>query len=220
MRNFAVIPTHNRHEELARLVTYLRTEDVTVVVIDNASQPRVFDTLPTFTELLVIRDDEQPPNLSRLWNVGFDAVRELCSQESAWNVGVFNDDTVLPPGWWRYVETGLRYDERHPVLACTDAYDQGTHVFRTEPGGDITRRMCPWAFMVRGEAGLRADEELRWWWGDTDLEWRATRAGGILILPGYTAANTCANSTTVGVLAEQAGRDRETFRRKWGSNPW
>jgi hypothetical protein len=80
--------------------------------------------------------------------------------------------------------------------------------------------MCPWAFVVRGELGLRADEKMRWWWGDTDFEWQAIQAGGVLMLPGYTALNTLANSTTHGVLAEQAGRDGETFALKWGGRPW
>jgi hypothetical protein len=80
--------------------------------------------------------------------------------------------------------------------------------------------MCPWAFILRGEVGLRADEKFGWWWGDTDLDWQACAAGGVLLLPGPVPANTLANSTTVGALAEQAGRDGQYFTAKWGRRPW
>jgi len=93
-------------------------------------------------------------------------------------------------------------------------------LLKTRHDGNIASRMCPWAFILRGEAGLRADDNFGWWWGDTDLDWQACNKGGVLLLPGEVPANTLANSTTVGALAEQAGRDGQYFADKWGHRPW
>jgi glycosyltransferase involved in cell wall biosynthesis len=222
---YALIPTHNRPEQLTALVQSLVDQCHIIVVIDNASDPPVSEVelraSVTHGTVIVIRDDEQPPNLSRLWNVGFDtiAASEQAFGSVAWSIAVLNDDSVVPFGWYDYVVSHMR--DSNAAIACTDAYAKLTDsVLKTEPDGDITTRMCPWAFVVRGELELRADETFRWWWGDTDLDWTARGRGGVLLLPGYTTQNTGANSTTHGELAEQAGRDGVAFAAKWGWRPW
>src|SRR5688572_21574314 len=112
---YALVPTHNRPVELRRLVISLVNQCDAVVIIDNASDPLV--DLDADDELArcplplhVIRDDEQPPNLSRLWNVGLDYIfRQLRGGDPSdpWDVAVLNDDTELPLGWFDYVATGL-----------------------------------------------------------------------------------------------------------------
>ena len=224
----AIVPTHNRPVELARLLDSLATQCHAVFVVDNASDPPV--TLPEWhpnrevlgMRQIVIRDEEQPPNLSRLWNVGLDAAAEYTrgGDYVGHDVGVFNDDADVPPGWWDIVSAGLR---GHPTAAvcCTPAYAPiAGPLLKTKPDGDLWGRMTPWAFVTRGEVGLRADERMRWWWFDSDWDFRARAAGGVLTVPGPTVANTGANSSTVGVLAEQAGRDRATFVEIHGSAPW
>lgn len=156
-----------------------------------------------------------------MWNRGFELIETTAQvfRSEKWDVAVFNDDTVIPDGWFDYVAHALRGTDA--AIACTDPYGAlQSPLLKTQPDGNIQTRMCPWAFIVRGELGLHADETMRWWWGDTDFDWQACRAGGVLLLPGYTTQNTCANSTTFGALAEQAGRDGETFARKWGWRPW
>lgn len=215
---YAIIPTYNRPAELARLVGQLEEWADFIVILDNASVPPVSEielraahpeTLP-----VVIQWPDKPPQLYRMWNAGFEAA---WSSGDTWDVAVFNDDTDLPPGWLEQVNAGLRGPEA-PAAACTWA---GGHVLHKRlPDGYIGSRMCPWAFMVRGELGLRADERFGWWWGDTDFDWQLCQSGGVLLLPGAVPGNTLANSTTVGVLAEQAGRDGQAFAAKWGRRPW
>lgn len=190
------------------------------MIVDNGYEP-AYDSDNGM--ISVLRDPQQPPNLSQLWNIGFDwiASREsmLGDGDGTWNIAVLNDDVVLPDGWYDYVAHELRASDA--VIACTDAYASLTApVLKTTPDGNITTRMCPWAFIIRGESMLRADETFRWWWGDTDLDWTAREHGGVLLLPGYTTQNTGANSTTHGELAEQAGRDGVAFAAKWGWRPW
>lgn len=218
MKLWAVIPSRDRREELEKLTGQLTSEDVRVIVVDNNYDPP-YDVEDR--NIMVIRDPEDPPNLSHMWNQGFDFAEALARSAglTEWDVVVLNDDAVLPEGWLLYVTSALRHS--NVAVACTDPYGTLTApLLKTAPDGNIQTRMCPWAFVVRGELGLRADENLRWWWGDTDFDWQACNAGGVLLLPGYTTQNTGANSTTHGVLAEQAGRDGLTFVAKWGWRPW
>lgn len=223
---YAVIPTHNRPLELRRLLNQLNGQCDVAVIVDNASDPPVSvdddDELARVAlDVHVVRDAEQPPNLARLWNVGFERARVAAGGVTAdrWDVAVFNDDADVPPGWYDYVAGALRtYDV---LAASADSYGHvKSPLVRREPNRDLMTRMCPWAFVLRGECGVEADEKLRWWWQDTDIEWRLALAGGVVVMPGYVVHNTGANSTTHGELAEQAGRDRRTFAEKWGYNPW
>lgn len=216
---YAVIPTHNRIPQLTSLVSSLHGNVDTIIIVDNASSPAMrledFTDPRSGTEVCLIYDSEQPPNLYRLWNVAFNVASLYAEMADAeqWNVAVFNDDTVLPDGWVPAVSNALRSSS--VAIACgSENHAQMTPYLKTQ----LQRfpRMTPHAFMMKGELGLRADESFRWWWGDTDMDAQAVIAGGVLIIPGYIAINSCANSTTVGVLAEQAGRDGETFNRKWG----
>lgn len=221
---YAVIPTHNRFDHLVELLSQLGTSCDDVIIIDNASDPPV-DLQRLLVESLarptihIIRDGEQPPNLARLWNRAFEWIESRECESDAWDVAVLNDDAKLPPGWYDYVAKALR--EYDVVAASADAYGHvKTPLVRRQPDNDLMTRMCPWAFVFRGELCPRADENLRWWWQDTDLEWRFRLAGGTVIMPGYVVKNVGANSSTHGELAEQAGRDRRTFAAKWGYNPW
>lgn len=209
---------------LSHLIHSIAADVTQVIVIDNASQPYVSPLSLSYwpNNLRVLYDDEQPPNLSRLWNRGIDAVAKHAHNmdHTTWNVAVLNDDTVLPSGWYTAVSSALR---EHPtaVAACGAlSHHVREPILKNAPDSDLLTRMTPWAFIMRGEIGIRGDESLRWWWGDTDVDWRAREAGGVLIIPGNIAVNECANASTNGPLLEQAGRDRETFRQKWGGNPW
>jgi hypothetical protein len=215
-QRFAVIPTRDRPQELGECVTSLRDQGDHIIVVSNGADETLFPP-----DVLVVNDDEQPPNLSRLWNHGMDMAAHHAGvvESGRWEVGVFNDDTVTPAGWWDAVSTAMQLTGA--AAGCSDPFGRLTAPqVKTVPDSDIYGRMTGWAFMLRGEAGLRADERLRWWFGDTDLDWAARAVGGMVMVPGFPVANSRANSTTVGVLAEQAGRDRETFTTIHGWAPW
>lgn len=226
---YAVAPTHNRYEDVCALVMALAPQCDEILIIDNASDPPI-ELPPRIgdTAITTLYDGEQPPNLSRLWNVGFG----WCERNSrtleldAWDVAVFNDDAIVPAGWYDTVAEALRrpvFAGQPQAVAHTHTYGDSSRTWRfSGPGApmDLMERMCPWAYVVRGELGLRSDERLRWWWFDTDFEIRARAAGGVLAVPGPQVTNSKANSTTVGMLAEQAGRDRETFKQIHGFLPW
>lgn len=211
--------------DLSRLVMRLSDDNVRCVIVDNGSDVRIaeFFDLPH----LVISDSVKPPELYRMWNVALDIIEQDARYRNlpAWNVGIFNDDANVPEHWWQTVEWHLRHwyitPEQLPAAVSTHPYhDITSPIVHIEPNRSIGMRMCPWAFMIRGELGMRADPDFKWWWGDTDFEWQLTREAGVMLVPGPLVVNERANSTTVGELAIQAGRDREHFIRKWGFTPW
>lgn len=220
---YAVIPTRNRLDHLLSLLRSLRGQVDLIYVIDNASdKPLSSLWLRTQVDVrtIVKRDDTQPPHLYKMWNDAFKVIYMSAKimQEKHFDVAVFNDDTILPEGWYDYVSSNLR--ESDAAIACSTGRNNHLPMLKTQRDNNIHTRMTPHAFVMRGELGMLADESMRWWWGDTDLDWQACALGGVLHLPGYPTQNALANSTTVGALAEQAGRDGQTFAAKWGTRPW
>lgn len=215
---FTIIPTKDRPTWLVPLVVSLGPQCDAIVVVDNASTPPLVQAQlrDGDASVHVIRDEEQPPHLSRLWNVALDYCEKL-ADAPVWDVAVLNDDVLCPFGWLEIVAEALR---EHPsaVIAHTGT---GRRVqapqLRTVLDNELETRMCPHAFVLRGESGLRADESMRWWYFDTDLDWRARQSGGVLTVPGPLVSNAFSNASTVGVLREQADRDRVTFEKKWGA---
>src|SRR3546814_6922443 len=75
-----------------------------VVIVDNGSDPAIVPEHWGMAErweggkVGVIRYDEDPPNISRLWNVGLDVVEEAIRSagEDEWDVAVLNSDVVVP----------------------------------------------------------------------------------------------------------------------------
>lgn len=218
---YAIIPTHNRPARLLALAASLGGQCDEIVVLDNASNPPVdadkLRDVARGARVHVIRDEEQPPHLSRFWNVMLDRVAELNDDRvtpvDVWDVAVLNDDAVIPAGWYDACSNGLRAHDT-AVIAHTDSTRPA---LLTELGNDPRNRMCPHAFVIRGESGMRADEAMRWWYFDSDLDQRARLAGGVLSVPGPRVANVLANTTTRGPLAEQAAKDQATFEAKWSA---
>jgi GT2 family glycosyltransferase len=165
----------------------------------------------------------QPPNLSWLWNEGIREARNWYGPDrshEAW-VAVLNDDAVVPPGWFAAVGTAMTITGA--VAGCSGGTVRhgalgGWH-FTTNPIDDVAVRLQGWAFIL-GPGDLMADERLQWWFGDTDIDMRARASGGTVIVNGLFVANHRANSTTVGLLAEQAGRDRVTYESIHGPIKW
>jgi hypothetical protein len=219
---YAVIPTHNRPARLLALVVSLGAQCDHIVIVDNASTPPVNQahlqaSVPEHCRVEVIRDEEQPPNLSRIWNVMFDRVAERMANHwkfNTWDVAVFNDDSVVPAGWYNTVATALREHET-AVIAHTAPTSPA---LLTELHNDHRNRMAPHAFVIRGEAGMRSDQSMQWWYFDTDFDLRARQRGGVLSVQGPRVINSQANSTTVGPLREQAERDRIAFEAKWAGD--
>lgn len=216
---YAVIPSCCRPQELRDLVMTLAQDGVQVVIVDTG-----YDRLQIAHEQVrVVQDHRRPKNIQRWWNVGLRAVYDtqmLSSDE--FYVAVLNDDLVIPPG---FVQTLVAAIERTDAAAASPCPGLRTPDMKIQ-GLETPYRMLGYAFVLRGSVGLHADERFGWWYGDNDLDWQARtipgRYTGMTLVGGAWDGfkHLYPDSTTVGELAEQAGRDRQTFIHKWGRAPW
>ncbi len=208
---YAVIPTEGRPCMYDCVYAVRRQATDTVLVATNGYQYN--GTYP----VSVIEDADPVPNISRWWNLGLIAAQAKAQVrgQDRWNVLVINDDTVMAPGSVAKLAEGLRAWGDRAQMAFPGPWDQ----LFTEPGPD---RVTGWCFMLRGEGGLRADERLKWWTNDNNLDWDARLAGGTAMVTGVDHEHLHPNGYTNARpdLMEQAGRDMELFVRKWGRSAW
>jgi hypothetical protein len=154
-----------------------------VLVIDNASTPLV-----SITALMAARnrrrldgqrggviwlwqDEEQPPNLYRMWNAGFAAAaaRELNAGRTEWDIAVLNDDAVVPAGWMALVADAMRAGSA--AAACSAANVRQPLL-----------RPIPTVTSVNGRTGRPLSCAARWPQKPGDPLWAEERAGGSVTL--------------------------------------
>lgn len=226
MKLFAVIPTvGERNDTLFSMCEQLEKDGVTTIIVYNRRDPGDADlvlNVPFTTSAPYVQThywtDGEPVNLSVIWNMGLNWAEKLAGEEE-FAVAVFNDDLTLPPGLVQSFADKLQQDGSSIVYAhpTTDLSVMTNH----DPW-HLGNRMVGYAFALRGWDGLRADEDFLWWWGDSDLDWRARSKRGVSALGVLTLQHHDPNGYTNRnpELTEQAGRDRETFQRKYGFLPW
>lgn len=189
-----------------------------VVVVDNSDQGV---RIGTHLGIPTVWDPHQPPNLSKLWNLGLNRVAKLAADEGVerYDVAVLNDDAVIPPWWFEQLGSAMR--EHRCVAAGYGPVDR--IVVHREPGTTrLHERMPGWAFLLRGEVGIRADERFRWWCGDNDIDMQSRRAEGTLIHPRDEVKHYYPDQSTATRPELQAltGPDMARFVDKWGWRPW
>jgi hypothetical protein len=213
---YAVIPTHDRPDHFATCLRSVWDQVDHVLVISHRA---AYVGQVRADSLTVLPYDQELPNISAMWNLGL-LEAEVGSYAMPHDVAVLNDDAVVPPGWFDQVTAAMRETGAAAGCASQDE-DLDSPFLQTTPDTDIGRRLSGYAFILDGADGLRADEQFRWWWGDTDLDWRARQQGGTVLVPGVPVEHPPNGSTpTTGVLAQIAGDDRQRFIDKWGSAPW
>lgn len=209
---WAVVPSNGR-PFLRECLDALAPQVDGIVVVNNGESG-----FPSGGFVEAVPDHGTGMNISRWWNIGIEAVYAKGLGE--WNTLIVNDDVVVPMGFVETLSSRMR--------ACTAAVaypnqHDGHHAFWREPGPvNLFWRLTGYCFMLRGEIDLRLDEQLVWWYGDDDLDWRARTQGGSLLIPGCPVQHRAPNGSMLEhpELNVQAGKDRETFIRKWGQAPW
>lgn len=219
---YAVITSRDRHLIVPGAVGSIAGQVDRVLVIDHRSDPplRVEEFWPG-DRVTVERREDDPVNLSKLWNYGLEWAHDtaVTNGDHTWDVVVMNDDARVPLDWVKQLSTEMRATTAVLASSCDNVR---IPTLQSRPDRDILRRLQGWAWMIRGERNLRLDERFVWWFGDTDLDWRARTLGGTMLVPTEPVQNLDANGYTnrVGELSLQAGRDRETFKQVWGWVPW
>ncbi|NUS83671.1 MAG: hypothetical protein HOY75_13225 [Streptomyces sp.] len=218
----AVIPARDRHDLLADCITSIADQVHRIIVIDNQSNPPI-DPGPWDGKVGVATAPIDPPNISTLWNIGIALADAAAHSVHAdrWDIAVLNSDVIAPVGWAKALSDAMRSGPA--VLAYPDQHGGRDLILHTQAEPiDLRQRITGYAYMLRGETGLRLDESMAWWYSDDDLDWRARISGGAVLVPGHPVEHRAPNISTHArpELLEQTGRDRATFQQKWGRTPW
>jgi YD repeat-containing protein len=197
-----------------------------IVLIDNSDDGSAGRELEKIggpvDNLHTILAAQQPPNLSRLWNLGLEHAstdHRMDYDPEGYRIAVLNDDAIVPQHWFDIVVTAME------TYGCAaGGYGSfssgGPAVHRVAGTTRLDRRLPGYAFILDGSYGLRADEQLQWWCGDNDLDMQAREAAGTVILPGDPVRHLYPDQSTTGVLAARTAEDMRLFVQKWGFRPW
>jgi len=221
VRRYAVIPTRgDRAGTLGVVIDRIAPQVDQVVVIDNSDDGQAAARLATvgnqFEAVLFIRDPQQPPNLSALWNHGLRVVRQAAAGEP-YRVAVLNDDAIVPVAWFETVAYAM-----HAHGCAAGGFGVTGTVHRTPGATRLDQRLPGYAFILEGAADLMADERFQWWCGDNDLDMQARQAGGTVVLGGDPVRHLFPDKSTAEnpVLQARTAVDMRLFVEKWGFRPW
>jgi hypothetical protein len=207
---FAVIPSNGR-TCLEQCVEAIKPQVDEVIVIDTSG--KVPPWMPTYIEIV-----EGPVNISRWWNIGLDVAAHMAEAENdTWDVAVLNDDVIVPEGWFDAVATSMRqYD---CAAACSGGV--GNYwVWRDAKPVPLETRMQGFAFILAGEVGLRANEDLHWYFTDDYIDWESRKLGGMVMINGYPVQHLYPNGQVTSEIMEQIAKDAQTFVDIYGQRPW
>lgn len=225
MNRFAVVITHNRPELLRQTWEAIGPQVEMVVILDNASDPPVDHRFlhAQGWRTAVVKVPDQPPNLSKLWRLGITLVTGLLiGQDNSYDahIAMLCDDAPPPPGWFGAVCDAMR--ETGAPVGCSSPWGWGSGLrVKTAPDNDLAGRMPGWAWIIDPVSPVRPDERFEWWWGDTDIDWQARSAGGMVMIGSHPVPNVRPNDFTArSDLYAQSGVDRGRFAEKYGSCPW
>jgi hypothetical protein len=209
---WVVIPAARQHlDHVEACLDALGNFGNHVVVVTNGHDPIQQRELPVH----VVHDKQPDVNISRWWNLGLEWI--AAADSSPHHVLIMNADArILTEGVARL---SLALDE-HPD-ACMAGPMRGRSVHHETRHGFLgfEQRIPGFCFMLASRSGLRADEQFQWWAGDDDLEWRARRQGGTLLVGPIEYAHL-SDGTPRGHLRDLAVADLRRFEAKWGVRPW
>lgn len=219
---YAIVPSNGR-ECLTDCIDAVIKQVDKVIVVATDRQAR---GMTSWFDQLIILNDEGPRNISRWWNRGLDYVHRTTDQhilvdDKPWHqkydVAVLNDDAIVPEGWFDAVSGAIR--QMGVAAGCSGGH--GMPVLHTQPGPvDLSTRMQGFAFVLAGERGLRAHEELRWWFTDDYLDWESRKLGGMVMVPGFHVNHLYPNGQMTPELHEAIAQDAQKFVDIYGMRPW
>jgi len=167
--------------------------------------------------------DVGSPNISRWWNEGLDICTQVMDMTEGdtpgrYDVAILNDDVIVPPGWFDAVSDGMRMYEC--AAACSGAPNSSPVLLQRPGPVPLHTRLQGFAFILAGEKGIRANEELRWYFSDDYIDWRARELGGMVMVPGHSVNHLYPNEQMTGELHQFSAEDAAKFKEIWGVMPW
>lgn len=218
VETWGITACHRPDIELTRRTLQLqRLPADRVILVANGPEPPTQAEIP---EATVIATREQEISLTRWWNEALEYVSARAP--AVHNIYVFDADSMASPAVVRQLAVVLR---RESVAAtCPDRHgtltDGDVHIERRLVAQPQALRMTGYCFMLRGELGLRADTQFRFWYCDDDMEFQARVAGGVGMVGGCSVGHPVTGRPPSPYIQRCAEEDREKFIQKWGTHPW
>ena len=217
---FAVIPTNGRACLKDCLMAISPQVDSTILVYTVPWKDGEVRPHPHFGVAL---RDVGSPNISRWWNEGLDICTQVMDMTEGdtpgrYDVAILNDDVIVPPGWFDAVSDGMRMYEC--AAACSGAPNSSPVLLQRPGPVPLHTRLQGFAFILAGEKGIRANEELRWYFSDDYIDWRARELGGMVMIPGHSVNHLYPNEQMTGELHQFSAEDAAKFKEIWGVMPW
>ena len=168
---FLTIPTAgSRPNLLATLINQCGVPRERTVIV--ATRPGI--DLPDGT---IVVEDFGTPNIQRWWNLGIEEAR----LRGATSIAVVNDDVSVTPSTFPALEKELMETGAAIASPSRPEFRNGLHRRRLIP---YEPRLWGSLWVLRINSGLRPDPRYVWWYGDHDLDIRARRDhGGVVLVP-------------------------------------
>lgn len=206
---FMTVPTAGSRPQLLEALIRdcgLPMEHIVIV----ATKPDV-RSLVSFPEGVVIVDDfESPPNIQRWWNAGI----EEAVRRGANAVAVVNDDIRLAPTTLSLLRDALSETGAAIASPSRPEFRDGLH---RRPLVPYEPRLWGSLWVLRVDSGLRPDPRYVWWYGDNDLDIRARRSHGGVVLRDveYEHLHPSEGTSSNSALVAQTDLDAQTFEQQY-----
>jgi len=166
---FMTVPTAgNRMHLLSALIDQCGLLREHIVIV--ATRPGV-----DFPEGTISIEDFGSPNIQRWWKSGIEEARS----RGATSVAVVNDDISITPETLPALEQALLSTGAAIASPSRPEYRTGLH---KRPLIPYEPRLWGSLWVLRLDSGLRPDPGYVWWYGDNDLDIRARRDHGGVVL--------------------------------------
>jgi hypothetical protein len=224
---YGIIPTNGR-PCLKDAVAALEPQVDRLALIYTISNPEQHINTGMWTS-----DTKEPKNISRWWNRGLQfAQDDLMNHKFSmlsngfeppnteeWDVAILNDDAIVPEGWFDAVSSAMRTADG--AAACSGGRN-GFNEVLMDPGPipGWPNPLTGYAFILAGEKGLRANEDLRWYFSDNYIDWESRKLGGTVVIPGFPVQHLYANGQMGPDLQVRVQVDAQNFVDLYGMRPW
>ena len=221
---YVIIPCLNRHNLLSDLLNAIDVDPDYVVIIDTGSKPTL-DSFFSGYGTVISEPLDSERNIQKWWNMGLAYVREVAKVrgENNYHIAILNSDLSITRHDLTILQEALEASEcsiSHPDHSRELV--SGEIVIKTEQiAVPFQYKMTGYCFVIDSNLNQDFDEELKWWYGEDDFEWRARVVNGVARVGGTFVVNLDAQGSERDnpVLRIQTGIDSSRFEKKWGSQP-
>lgn len=216
---FAIIPSNGR-EILDSCVQAVQPQVDKVIVINTSGTG--FSQYPMRSDEVDQIYGHDGVNISRWWNQGLNRAAYLADftkkkqklDSVTWDVAIVNDDCIVPEGWVAGVAENMR--ARDAVAGCSGGHDV---VLRAAEAVQLDMRMQGFAFVLKGEHGMRANELFTWYYSDDHIDWESRLAGGMAMMRGFPVEHLYPNGQVTPEIQVQIAEDAANFYASYGRMP-